>query len=189
MLVLTTPRLILQPHTPENAALMNAWTNDPELLFYDDDLPEPYRVSPMERTLAFIERTRNPSLQDETIHWGIHLRERGLLIGYCMAAFIDPYHRKCKFGMTIGDKAQWGQGYGREVVDAVARFCFETLGLNRIQSEIYDFNERSIRLFESAGFQREGVCRQSVLKQGRLADEYVYGLLREDWMGGIADRG
>ena len=165
----------------ENAALMNAWSNDPELLDYDDDLPEPYRVSPIERTYDFIKRVETPALDHETIHWGIHLRENGRLIGYCMAAFIDTYHRKCKFGMTLGDKSIWGQGLGREVVEAAVRFCFKSLKLNRIQCEIYAFNERSIRLFESVGFKREGVCRQSVLKKGRLADEYVYGLLKEEW--------
>lgn len=181
MFELTTLRLILKPHTMANAELMNAWTNDPELLYFDDDLPEPYRHSPMERTHAFIQRNLKPSLENETLHWGIHLRDSDRMIGYCMAAFIDPYHRKCKFGMTIGDKSVWGQGYGREVVDRIVAFCFETLNMNRIQCEIYDFNERSIRLFESAGFRREGTCRQSVLKKGHYVDEHVYGLLKEDW--------
>lgn len=31
------------------------------------------------------------------------------------------------------------------------------------------------------GFKREGVCRQSVLKNGKYVDEYIYGLLREEW--------
>lgn len=176
-----TPRLVLGPHLAENAALLNAWHNDPELIYYDDDQPEPAPSYPFEKTLAFLERNAQPTLENETIHWAIYVKEPHKFIGYCMAAYIDRYHRKCRFGMTIGDRSEWGKGFGREVVEAVARFLFTHLDLNRIQSEIYDFNERSIRLFESAGFRREGVCRQAVLKRGRFADEYVYGLLREDW--------
>lgn len=183
-----TPRLVLRPHTAENAALLNAWHNDPELIYYDDDQPDPPPPYPMERTVAFLERTSTPTLASETIHWAVHLKEPPKLIGYCMAAYIDQYHRKCRFGMTIGDRAEWGKGYGREVVEAVTEFLFTKLDLNRIQCEIYDFNERSIRLFESAGFRREGVCRQAVLKRGRFADEYVYGLLREDWMRHVSLR-
>lgn len=178
---LTTPRLRLRPHTPANAERLNAWQNDPELIYYDDDVPEDREPRPLERTLNFIERNARPSLDDEIIHWGIHIAKTNEFIGYCMAAFIDRYNRKCKFGMTIGAKEHWGKGYGREAIEAVVRFLFEELKLNRIQCEIYDFNERSIRLFESVGFQREGICRQAVLKRGEMRNEYIYGLLAESW--------
>lgn len=181
-LLLTTPRLTLKPHTLANAEKMNAWSNDAELRFYDDDLPEPTPASPMERTLDFLTRNASPKPEDETIHWAMHITDSDEFIGFCMAAYIDRYHRKCRFGMTIGAKEQWGKGYGREVVEAVVGLLFGELQLNRIQCEIYDFNERSIRLFESIGFVREGVCRQAVLKSGRWTDEFVYGLLREDWV-------
>ena len=53
--------------------------------------------------------------------------------------------------------------------------------MNRIGVEIYSFNERSIKLFESLGFVREGVIREQVYKKGKFSDEYIYGLLRQEW--------
>ena len=55
------------------------------------------------------------------------------------------------------------------------------LRLNRIGAAVYDFNHRSIRLFEGLRFCREGTLRQNILKQGRFADEHLYSLLRAEW--------
>jgi RimJ/RimL family protein N-acetyltransferase len=55
------------------------------------------------------------------------------------------------------------------------------LRLNRIGAAVYDFNQRSIQLFEGLGFCREGTLRQNVLKQGEFADEHLYSLLRAEW--------
>ncbi len=49
------------------------------------------------------------------------------------------------------------------------------------RAEIYSFNMRSVALFEHLGFTREGVIRQCVDKRGTFEDEYLYGLLREEW--------
>ena len=61
--------------------------------------------------------------------------------------------------------------------------CFNNIykNMNRIGVEIYSFNERSIKLFESLGFVREGVIREQVYKKGKFSDEYIYGLLRQEW--------
>lgn len=96
-----------------------------------------------------------------------------------MIAFIDDYNKSCKIGMTIGEKEQWGMGYGTEALIELIRYSFEDLGMNRIGAEIFQFNERSIKLFEQCGFQREGVERELVYKDGKFKDQYIYGLLRK----------
>jgi RimJ/RimL family protein N-acetyltransferase len=53
----------------------------------------------------------------------------------------------------------------------------------RLGAEIYTFNRRPLALFEQLGFKREGVLRQCVYKKGHFEDEYIYGLVREEWEG------
>ena len=48
-------------------------------------------------------------------------------------------------------------------------------------AEIYAFNERSRKLFESLGFKHEGTLRQNVWKNGGFYDDTIYGLLRDEW--------
>ncbi|MCU0607585.1 MAG: GNAT family N-acetyltransferase [Candidatus Edwardsbacteria bacterium] len=177
---LTTARLRLTPFRPGDAELLNRWAADPVLCHYGDDCPaDPETI---EQTRAYVEKVI-AGADDSIRRWAVRRITDDRLIGYCMAAFIDRHNRRCKAGLTIGDQESWGLGYGREVLDALVRHCFEDLGLNRIGAEIFAFNERSIRLFEGAGFRREGTVRQSVLKDGRYRDEHLYGLLREEWNG------
>jgi RimJ/RimL family protein N-acetyltransferase len=181
MFTVETERLILKPHTLDNLEKMHRWENDPELLYYNDDQPEDRQPDSLEETRQYLERIMQPQPEANLIHFAIHKKADGDFIGYGMLAYIDRYNRRCRMGITIGEQAEWGKGYARETLQAVIDYCFESLGLNRISVEIYDFNERSIRLFEDLGFRREGVVRQAVFKRGAFADEYIYGLLREDW--------
>lgn len=178
---LETTRLVLKPHTLANAEKLNAWENDPELLYYNDDQPEDRTRESLEDTRTFLERIAQAGEGSRILHFAIHLKENDELIGNGMVGFIDRYNRSCRLGITIGEKRYWGAGLGREALAVVIDYCFEMLGMNRIGAEVYAFNQRSVRLFESLGFRREGVIRQSVWKSGSFSDEYVYGLLRDEW--------
>lgn len=178
--MLETKRLFLKPHTMDNLIKMNKWRNDNELLYYDGDCPLVVEPIPLDATRRYLEYIMN-NTDKENIRFGIHRKEDSELIGYCMVAFIDNYNKHCRFGITIGEKIEWGKGYGKEIVEEIKRYCFEELSMNRIGIELYSFNERSKRLFEGAGFTREGIMRQYVLKKGRFEDEYVYSILREEW--------
>jgi RimJ/RimL family protein N-acetyltransferase len=178
--VLETKRLLLKAHTLENIERMNRWSNDAILSYYDDDGPEDSEVVPIENTKKYIERVITED-DDSIIRFGIHNKEDNSLIGFCMIAFIDHYNKSCMIGMTLGEKEEWGKGYGREVLNEIIRYCFEDLNMNRIGAEIYSFNERSIKMFENAGFIKEGIIRQLVYKRNKFEDEYMYGLLRGEW--------
>lgn len=179
MLHLTTPRLILKPHTLANVSKMHQWENDAELVYYSDCPPpdrEPETVAQIEQ---YVERiiAGKPGI----IYYAIHQKEPEQFIGYGMIAYIDSYNGSCRMGIVLGERDVWGQGFGKEALTAVINYCFHDLGLHRIGVEIYAMNGRSIRLFESLGFQREGVVREAVLKDGVYVDEYIYGLLKKEW--------
>ena len=180
-MMIKTARLVLKPHRFENAHRLNEWENDPELIYYNDDQPEPYQPQPIAETHKYIQRHLEVGPQTSSLHFAIHTREEDLLIGYGMIAFIDRYNRSCRLGITIGAKGLWGQGYAKEALRAVIAYCFQTLNMNRVGAEIYSFNLRSVALFEHLGFTREGIVRQCVYKKGAFEDEYIYGLLREEW--------
>ncbi len=181
MVTLTTERLKITPLTLKDAELLNAWHNDPELAYYDDDEPEPLEETPIEETQRWLHLLLDVNPKPHIIHYAIRRREDDRFIGTGQIAYVDRYNRRCKLGITMGERDVWGQGYARETLTAIIAYCFTELDLNRIGASIYDFNERSIRLFEGLGFVREGVIRENVLKRGEFRDEYVYGLLQSEW--------
>jgi RimJ/RimL family protein N-acetyltransferase len=174
---LSTERLLLLPHSERNFAKIHAWQNDPELLELNADSVV---FQTEEQTRKALERWIDASRND-IVHLAIHEKASLDLIGFAQIACIDYDHRRCKLALVIGEKALWGAGYGGEALRRIVSYCFLELSLNRIGAEMYSFNERSMRLFESAGFKREGTLRENVRKRGRFFDEYVYGLLRSDW--------
>lgn len=176
-MLFASDRLVFDRHRPENFAKLHAWQNDPELL---DLTTDTVTFQTEDQTRAALERWINAA-RDDIMHLAIHLRATGELIGFGQLAFIDRHHRRCKMAIVLGDRARWGQGLGTEAIRRMVRYCFEELDLHRIGCEMFDFNARSIGAFTAAGFQREGVLRESIRRGERYHDEYAYGLLRREW--------
>lgn len=95
---------------------------------------------------------------------------------------INSVDRNAMFGIDIGEKDCWSKGYGTEAGQLVIRYGFEQLGLHRIRSEVFSFNERSIRLHKRLGFTREGCRREAVYVNGKYHDEIYFGMLRKEWL-------
>ena len=52
------------------------------------------------------------------------------------------------------------------------------LMLVRVELEVFSDNEGAIRLYESLGFQKEGLKRMATVRGGRYVDEYLMARLR-----------
>lgn len=180
---LVTPRLLLRPYSMQHLEVMNKWANDAELNYYDDDRPFPAEPVSLETTRAMLRRIVDSS-DCGIVRFAIHRQEDDSCIGLCMIALIDRYNKRCNIGISIGEKDQWGSGYGREALQALVEHSFGPLGMNRIGAEVYDYNERSLRLFTGIGFVREGLIRQAVYKRGQFADSVILGLLKTEWNRG-----
>jgi|WetSurMetagenome_2_1015567.scaffolds.fasta_scaffold277674_2 RimJ/RimL family protein N-acetyltransferase len=94
---------------------------------------------------------------------------------------INSKDRDAEFGIVIGNKDCWNQGYGTESAALIIRYAFEQLNLNRVSSRVYDFNPRSQRMHLKLGFKEEGRRRQAKYVNGQYHDVFEYGLLRSDW--------
>jgi RimJ/RimL family protein N-acetyltransferase len=85
------------------------------------------------------------------------------------------------FGIAIGEKDYWGNGYGTEATQLILDYGFQQLNLHRISSSAFAFNERSIRLHKKVGFMEEGRQREAIFKNGRFHDHVMFGILRDEW--------
>jgi ribosomal-protein-alanine N-acetyltransferase len=59
---------------------------------------------------------------------------------------------------------------------------FRTMGIARIESVTDVKNVPSQRVLEKNGFKREGMLKKRFYLDGEYRDEYIYGLLREEWL-------
>jgi RimJ/RimL family protein N-acetyltransferase len=107
-------------------------------------------------------------------------RDNDQLIGATGFKQINWKNRNAEFGINIGDKSCWGQGYGTEATALMIDYGFGTLNLHRILLQVFEYNPRAAHVYEKLGFKKEGVLRQEHFRDGRYWDTIVMGLLREE---------
>jgi RimJ/RimL family protein N-acetyltransferase len=103
------------------------------------------------------------------------------LIGTFAFDGIDWRNHSSEFGIMIGDKRYWNQGYGTEAVRLLVQHGFKTLNLNRIYLHVFENNLRAIRAYEKAGFILEGRERQAEFKDGRYIDVLRMSMLKDEF--------
>ena len=74
-----------------------------------------------------------------------------------------------------------GRKYGTETVQLMADYLFLSSGIVRIQAMTNVKNRASQRVLEKAGFKLEGTCRKTNFVRGAWTDNYLLGILREEW--------
>lgn len=82
-------------------------------------------------------------------------------------------------GVMVDPRAR-GRGVGEAAVRLLTRHLIRDLGYHRVQLEVYGFNERALRLFERAGFVREGTKRRAYWRHGAWQDGVLFGLLEDE---------
>ena len=116
----------------------------------------------------------------ERISFGIKKKD-GEIIGTIDADTIDHRNRNLMIGISIYDIGERGKGYGREAIELFTDFVFLEMNMHRVYLGGFAFNRNSINLYERIGFKLEGVNRSFVYRNGNYYDEYVLGVLRQEW--------
>jgi len=160
----------------EDAPLAVAWMNDQEIT----ETLAWYRPANLQTEEEFIASSLKG---EDRIALAIAVKESDRLIGSVGLEQIQWRERSACFGIVIGDKEEWGKGYGTDATRLMVKYGFGTLNLNRIWLRAREDNGGGIRAYEKAGFRREGVLRQEVYREGRYWDAVAMAILRADWDG------
>ena len=121
--------------------------------------------------------------------WALVDRESERMIGTCGFTRFHYEADSAEIGYVI-HPAYWGRGIATEAVEAVIRFGFQRLELNRIEARFMEGNTASRRVMEKNGMIFEGILRQSMYIKGDYRNVGVCSLLRREyysWNGNIAD--
>ena len=74
-----------------------------------------------------------------------------------------------------------GEGVGRTALRLIVDRAFVAHDAHRVWLDTFTGNERAQRAYEAAGFVREGVLREALLKNGRFESLVVLSVLRGEW--------
>lgn len=97
--------------------------------------------------------------------------------GYFMLQGLNTH--EIEYTHVIADKK--GCGYGKESLNLLMRWSFEIRKFHRAWLDCKDYNKIAIKLYESAGFIREGLLRETLLTNGVYENLIVFGILDREF--------
>lgn len=73
------------------------------------------------------------------------------------------------------------RGLGRRILTEIIRIAFRELGAHRLFLDVYDDNARARHLYESLGFQYEGVMREAAHRDGCWHNLHLMSMLESEY--------
>ena len=106
----------------------------------------------------------------------------GQHIGSISLRLCGRFGKVAEYGIFIGHKKYHGQGLGTEAGRLIIDYGFRKLKLHRIFLRFIAYNFRGKRSYEKLGFSQEGIQRQHVFRNGHWHDQYLMGILAEEYL-------
>ncbi len=135
-----------------------------------DRFPHPFHVRDGERYIAHVlQQTRPMSFAiavDGEAVGGISLRPGD-----------DVERWGAEIGYWLGEEL-WGRGIATAAVRLLTQHALTDGGFTRVFALPFAPNTASCRVLEKAGYTREGLLRKSVIKDGKVLDQYLYAAVR-----------
>lgn len=103
----------------------------------------------------------------------------GELVGRCGVTKLDWKNRVADLAIMVGAPYR-GRGYGREAMRLLCDFCFREMNLRRLKVSVFAFNEPALRTYARCGFEREGVLKQEIFRDGAYHDVVLMARMNPD---------
>jgi len=170
---LETERLKLEPLSIKycSSKYVN-WLNDPEIYKYLDNGGNYTDNSLFEYLTRYTEKP--------VFFWAIIIKEDNTHIGNIKVDPINIKNQIGEYGILMGDKNKWGQGYAKEATKVVIDYCFKVLRLRKITLGVIKDNIAAVKLYQNLGFETEGVYRMHGIYDGRFCDALRMALFNLD---------
>lgn len=166
-------RVMLREYRSEDLSALRAWVNDESTTRY---LGSAYRrPQTWEQTEEWLSRRLSGDAGGESFV----IADKSTLkyLGQCDLMFVDPVNRKAEIAVLLLPSER-GKGYAREALNLLVSYAFDALNLHRIYLKCAAENEPALRLYESLGFEREGILKDDLFIDGRYMDACLLSRLR-----------
>jgi RimJ/RimL family protein N-acetyltransferase len=97
-----------------------------------------------------------------------------------LSIHLDEDGHTSEIGYTF-DARHWSKGYAIESLEPMLDYLFEDVGVTRVFGMLHPDNPASAMVMERTGFRFEGHTRKSFWLEDDVSDDWIYGMVREDW--------
>ena len=174
---LESERLLLRRFADGDLLPFLAYLNDPLVARYQN-----WESYGEQQARDVIERQKSlePGLPGEWFTFALELKETRALVGH-IALKTQEDNRQAEIGFTLA-REYHGKGLAFEAASRVLEYLFINLEMHRVTAITDCQNHRSAALLNRLGMRREGHFIQNIWFKGKWGDEYLYAVLREEWL-------
>ncbi|MEF2967186.1 GNAT family protein [Paenibacillus sp. M1] len=121
------------------------------------------------------------SEDEDHLHLIIESKESGRPEGYMLIKGVCLNQGCIELTRLVVDSK--GRGYGREAIQLVKDWAFSIAGAHRLQLDVRSINSRAKALYESEGFNQEGILRDCFKEEGGegYTSLYLMSILEEEY--------
>lgn len=179
-MVIEGDRIILRSWQENDIDAIIDGLNNIEVSKWLSTVPYPYDKEEAKKFLSFCKEADKGTTD---IMLAIVLKETNEVIGGLSIQRINRRNGTAGGGIWLNAKYQ-KNGYGTEAFRLRAKFCFDVLGLRRLENGYIAGNEKSAKMQEKVGYKYEGLKRKHILcmATGEIVDECITGLLKEEFI-------
>jgi ribosomal-protein-alanine N-acetyltransferase len=175
-LLIVTERLVLRRYTHDDISDVLGLASDPAFArLISKNIPATEEDI---RKYIDLQISYQPFEKDKVFELAVERKEDGKVIG--LLGVIRQGHEQAEIGWGLGVEYR-GQGYATEAARAMIDYGFHSLGLHRIYADTSTDNLPSWRVMERLGMRREALLRGAFHKEGKWLDQYIYGMLADEW--------
>jgi RimJ/RimL family protein N-acetyltransferase len=175
---LESARIILRQFRDADLPSFLVYCNDPEVAKY-----QTWESMSAQEAHTFVQeqKTLQPGVPGQWFQFAIELKETGRLVGDCGLKVHLHDIQQAEIGFTLSRDYQ-SKGLASEAITCLLDYAFLHLGLHRLIAITDCQNGPCVALLERLGFRREGHFLQNVWFKGKWGDEYLYAILRGEWL-------
>ena len=167
-------RVILRPFGKKDLPHIQRWSADAELRRLTG-MVAPYSHAEAERFY------RELRVNENQVWFVIILKKGKRVIGEAGLLRVFRPWRCTDMTIIIGEKDEWGKGYGKEAGRLLLSYAFEHLGLHRVSIGVVGFNKNALRFWKSLGFKKEGVWRDGYFCDNKYSDFIMMSILENEF--------
>jgi RimJ/RimL family protein N-acetyltransferase len=176
---IVTERLRLRPFTRGDVDAVFAYRRleDVARYLFDKPLSRDQCATAVQRRIAQVAFEQ----ESDKLILAAELIDGATLIGEVSLEWKNALARQGEVGWIFNPDYQ-GKGYATEAMQAVLTLGFGPADLHRITARCDARNGSSWRLMERLGMRREAHFREHAIFKGEWDEEFVYAILRREWI-------
>jgi RimJ/RimL family protein N-acetyltransferase len=172
--VLTGKRVYLRPLAKEDSVYLRKWSDDAEIRGLIGEVTSMSQAD----CKKFLEEV----CADNSREWFVVvIKKNDRVIGEAGLLRMFPAWRTTDVSVIIGEKEEWGKGYGTETILLLLDYAFRHLDFHRVAIGVVGFNERALRFWEKVGFRREGIQRDGYYYDDKYYDFVTMSILEDEF--------